>query len=696
MTADPATWLVPFSTTDPTAPNGDGRPWGDGTAMAARAAHGVPPYDTNCEVTTIIGGYAAMLAMRAALEQAIADGQAAEQAGSHPAGQRGHVYIANWRLNAQRDLSDANPWLTHIWKASDRATTADQTALGLVLRLMQAGVRVRILIWLPTKASVKGAGPAHLEDHYYIARAVAAESDRLNKKWNLQDPIGVVGLDLRTAEGSVAGAHHQKMMVIRGLTQDVAFCGGVDFAFTRRDSPADPSSYDPAKTQFLNGDWQSANGFPPLAKSWPPGATLWPPDATTDYSALAALDIPTDLQESDLPETEDNPPKRDIYGFVAHIWHDQHLKLEGPIVSTLEDQFAERWRDTAQVFGLSDPANRSAGQVIFSSPAAFDAQTGAITPLPLSSQVASPPGASSTVQLLRTIPWRDSRTGPPFQRAEFTVMGGVLAATKAATELVWIFDQYFWSLPLARLLNYRICQPGSGLHIILILPPYADTRPKIIHLARQRALQALADQAPAGRIGVYDLWDPRGAGRGIYCHAKMQTYDGSLMICGSPNMNRRSFACDSEIACAVLDLAVVSQHQQRLWELLFNGVSSQSGTWPGLDLNQQGNGAKFFAAFDAAAQDPAAYVRPDPWQSSAPALPNGVPLPRGQFGSTAFIDRIFDPTSLDRVMEADVSYRDANGNLVTRQARLDDVVKAIENCVRLPSGKVITPWRRQS
>jgi phosphatidylserine/phosphatidylglycerophosphate/cardiolipin synthase-like enzyme len=673
--------------------------------MAARASRGLPPYDVNCKVTTLIGGFRAMREIRETLEQVILDAIASP----NPPGQCGRVYIADWRLNAQRDLSEANPWLTRAWGGTDRATFKDQTALGMIMRLMEAGVRVRILIWLPTKISSQGAGPAHVQDHFYLARAVEATSQRLNTNgspwkqgaWNLTDPIGLVALDARAAEGSVAGSHHQKTIVVRGLgTRHVAFCGGVDLAFTRRDAPADPTTFDPTQTRFLNGDWQSAEGFPALARTWsslpPPNpSTLWPPDATTDYSGLTSVEIPTDRQTSDLPETEADGQRRDIYGFVNHIWHDQHLKLEGPIVQTLEDQFAERWRDTAHVYDLSSTGNWSVGQVVFSSSRAFD-EHGVINALPFSTPAGSPSGATSTVQLLRTIPWRDSRTAPPFQRAEFTVMGAVSRAVGASQQLVWIFDQYFWSLPLARFLNYRVCRQGSELHVIVVLPPFADSQPKIIHEARQRTLRALVDGAPAGRIAVFDLWDPRGSGRGIYCHAKTQMYDGSLLICGSANMNRRSFACDSEIACAVLDPAVVADHQKRLWELLFNGVSAPAGTWPGVDLNQPGSGATFFNAFVAAAQNPAAYVRADPWADAAPALPNGVPLPRGTFTSTVAIDRIFDPTSLDRRMESDVSERDTAGNLVTRPARLDDVVKRIEYCVRLAGGGVLTPWRKQS
>src|SRR5664279_3336058 len=106
--------------------------------MAGRLGHG-DPWDEQCEVTPIIGGFAAMSAIREALEHTIDDAMASVL----PVGQRGHVYIAGWRFNAQRDLADdTTPWTT------SHAVPKDQTALGLVFRLMEAGVRVRIMVWL--------------------------------------------------------------------------------------------------------------------------------------------------------------------------------------------------------------------------------------------------------------------------------------------------------------------------------------------------------------------------------------------------------------------------------------------------------------------------------------------------------------------------------------------------------------------
>ena len=671
---NPAKWFLQF------AAGGEGRPWADGTAMADRFGQH-DPWDEQCEVTPLIGGFAGMSAIREALEDTIADAEGSGNA----MGERGHVYIAGWRFNPLRELAN-NPT---AWPVPRPSVQKDQTAIGLVLRLMQAGVRVRILVWLPTILETAAIGlEAHVEDHYFLARAVGHASDQVG----LSDPIGVVALDARVAEGSVAGAHHQKTIVIRGLGDNhVAFCGGVDLGFTRRDAPAAVPPVEPA---FYNGDWQSGAGIPVWIKNTATPTDSWPRDASTDYTSLAGMTVPEDRQPSDLDGREGASPFRDIYGTDNQIWHDQHLKLRGPIVRTLEQQFAERWRDSANLYDLSQPTNWHAGQVIFSTPAAIDTDDDVVA-LPDTQPAASPAGAASPVQMWRTIPWRNARTRPPFERAEFTAMGGVNHAVQQSKELIWIFDQYFWSMPLARQINHELIHK-SGLRVIVILPPYADVKQAIAHEARARALDALCDGVRS-QVEVYNLWDHRNAGRGIYCHAKGQTYDGGLLVCGSANLNRRSFLCDSELDCAVADEAVVLAHQQRLWTLLFRDLTSAAGQFPpvaNLDADQAG--ATFFTAFKAAAGDPLAYVRPDPWESTAPALPNGVALPRGHPLTGFMVDHFFDPTSVDpALIEGKVVVSAGVGAIQKRPALLDDVVRRLE-ATTVRGDDVLMPNRRQS
>ncbi len=606
MAADPAKWFLKF------LPNGDGRPWGDETYMARRMAN-CRPWDENCHVVPLIGGYEAMSAMRESLEAAI------DQAEK---GKKGHVYIADWRLNPLRDLSEDNPWSiqNRPWNEFDSAKR-DQTVLGLILRLMQAGIRVRILLWLPIQASVfAGLGP-HMSDHVYIADVVDEECKRLSKNDPGAIDRGIVALDMRVAS-PITSSHHQKMMVIRVGDVNVAYCGGVDLAFTRRDAPdaTHPYVYDPSATlddllvlmksnppQFLGGDWQSGKNIPEAIDAQD-RTHRWPKSPDTIYDALKDVSKPL-LPDSDLP--------KEVYGDDYQIWHDQHLGLQGPIVKTLEEQFCERWQDAGNVYesGFWGSLHHKNNQVIFSSKNAI--KDGDILRLDEPKDVDLKPGGSSLVQMWRTIPIRLERKKPPFIRGEFTVMAGIANACQAAGELIWIFDQYFFSRPLARLLNHLIRNDREKkLCVILVLPPYADGHQHEEHHARKLALNDLTAGLMQGpgkfeRVGVYNLWHPSRNPGGIYAHAKVQLYDRSLLVCGSANLNRRSFTCDTELNCAVLDEDLVLKHYRRLWRVLFPDTA-----WPGqikFSDSNSGWGMQFFDAFETAAKAQNSYLIPDPW-----------------------------------------------------------------------------------
>lgn len=682
-------WLLQFS-------SADGAPWGTATYIAKRKASNQNPWHTGCKVTTLVGGYTAMCAIRDALENAIA----AARRSSLPAGQRGRVYMCDWRLNAFRDLSNGNAWKTGPW-AANQVATDEQTAIGLILRLMEAGIQVRILLWLPPATA--GVGAWHLEDHFYVARMVRAQNEHLLTKLGVSmEPLGVVALDRRLASW-VTATHHQKMVVIRAPGLDMAFCGGVDLAYTRRDAPGPNSPVESPNSdfpRFFDGDWQSANGVPNPAGRWPSLQSA----GQVDYFARDHVDPPT---------SRGNDLFSPVYGTDRQIWHDQHLQLEGEIVTALEWQFKERWEDPGTASEISatpdfgeNLAHITWGSVIFSTSAAFvtNKDDGVEDPTPSSvpvgvgdpapvmpSSLLAPNAASikkgmlairalpepapvatatpgpSTVQMWRTIPYRAGRIkaykeqaaggqGAPSNRlygGEFTIAAGIANAVGAAKNLIWIFDQYFWSLPLARLLNARL-QTAASLRVIIVLPPHADSDMDRVYLAQHRARWRALWTLTAGvknRVAVYDLWDFRCTpGRGIYCHAKTHTYDGSLLVCGSANLNRRSLTGDSELACAVVDKSVVLSHQKKLWSLLFPTKS-----WPGTDdLDGDGAGAAFFTAFNdayrATKKTSATFLTEDLWALHKFALPNNVT--RDDAVDTAFpitYDELLESESVDHV-----------------------------------------------
>jgi phosphatidylserine/phosphatidylglycerophosphate/cardiolipin synthase-like enzyme len=221
---------------------------------------------------------------------------------------------------------------------------------------------------------------------------------------------------------------------------------------------------------------------------------------------------------------------------------------------------------------------------------------------------------------------------------------------------------------------------STHLHVIVILPPHADTFfYEVAHWARANALAALTAGLPRtgieyDRVAIYDLWLDRTAtdsrNRGIYVHAKAQTYDGDLLVCGSANLNRRSFTCDSELNCAVLDPAVVEAYQRQVWSFFFPGTQR-----PNYDLNEQGKGKKFFDDFKSAIATGSSILIRDPWQAPVPTLPNGVR--RRDYGGPVgelLYRRGLDPSSITETVEKAKVFDEPGG----RDARLDDVVSRLE------------------
>ena len=315
----------------------------------------------------------------------------------------------------------------------------------------------------------------------------------------LGDPTrALVGLDLRVAKPLTA-SHHQKMMIIRVQDVNVAYCGGVDLAFTRRDAPIQPDPADPATqykydetrlgdvtapcSQFLDGDWQSGSAIPVMWGGATGATNRWPQETASQYAALNNCGRPPGQFPTDLPDTVyralNSCGMISICGSKARSWR--------------------LWRVSSSTAGrIRAPATNSAwfsgshftdNQTIFSGSAAYNGNTPidleSVTPVP------SPANANALVQMWRTIPLRDRAKGSRFQRGEYTVMAGLSNAIKNASELIWLFDQYFWSQPTARLLNDLVRQQGSTVQVIVVLPPYADDRPLHIHHARKLALNDL-------------------------------------------------------------------------------------------------------------------------------------------------------------------------------------------------------------
>lgn len=617
-----ADWLLTFAAADAGAPNGDGRPWGDGTAMAARAHAGRPPWDRDCSVRPMIGGHDTFNAMCETFEAAIAE------ANRDTGAAKGHVYLTGLKVNALRDL---DPGRAQPWDPS-AVVERDQTVLGFVLRMMAAGIDVRMLLWTPTTDQTDAAPELQplVAEHVSIAAAVQDFDRQLGGKGR-----GIVALDSRTARPESA-ALHQKAIVVRVGAVNVAYCGGIDLAFSRRDFGRDTGPHG-------IGDWQSGAQIPRPKDGWPQQKHLGGQTCVT-------VGYPRDYPVWDSGRFPEALPQQ-VYGRGNRHWHDQHLELRGPVVATLEQQFAERWalHGDVRVFDRN-PAPRHKDQVQITRPGADGGM------YPLAPAEPEPAAGAATVQLWRTIPLRATATGWPLRRGEFTVMAGIAKAVTRATELITIWDQYFWSVPLARLLATRL-NAVPTLHLMIVLPPYGTTQAAGELPLRMSALQtlwrALHPDARL-RVKVFDLWN-RDADVGIYVHAKVQTYDDRLLVCGSANMNRRSLECDAELDCAVLHQPTVRAHLMALYRCVM--APDHADPPPGWTCFGERWLAEYWAEMralgpsdrrrsaGALVEDP--FFRADP---DDPRTPNGVAMPCR--GLSDQVRALFEPTSIGELSHA--------------------------------------------
>jgi phosphatidylserine/phosphatidylglycerophosphate/cardiolipin synthase-like enzyme len=222
-------------------------------------------------------------------------------------------------------------------------------------------------------------------------------------------------------------------------------------------------------------------------------------------------------------------------------WHDLQLEVCGPAVDDLAWSFAERWRDPNPV----DTRNplRAALHRVAHHPDAPDA-------LPPSRS--APPDGPLAVQVLRTYPAR-RRAYPFAPEGERSIARAYLKAFARARRLVYLEDQYLWSLAATDALCTALAR-HDDLHLVVVIPRYPDPDGALAgeasRIGRERVLDAL-HEVGHDRVAVYDLENR--AGTPIYVHSKICIVDDVWMAVGSDNLNRRSWTHDSELSCAVVD-----------------------------------------------------------------------------------------------------------------------------------------------
>lgn len=261
-------------------------------------------------------------------------------------------------------------------------------------------------------------------------------------------------------------------------------------------------------------------------------------DAPGDVAYVGGIDV--DRGSRDDAEHHGDPQSvscDEEYG-PTPARHDVQVELRGPAVRDVEDAFRERWEDPA-------PLARLPWHVI------SDRVHGlprAATPLPVAA--ADPPEAGRcAVQILRTYPRR--RPPHPFAPlGERSIARGYIKALSRARRMVYIEDQYLWSVDVARIFAAAL-RRSPRLHLIAVVPRRVDQKvaTRAAELGQAEAMAMVRD-AGGDRVQIFDI---ERDGRPIYVHAKVCIVDDVWVAVGSNNLNTRSWTHDSELTAAILD-----------------------------------------------------------------------------------------------------------------------------------------------
>lgn len=223
-------------------------------------------------------------------------------------------------------------------------------------------------------------------------------------------------------------------------------------------------------------------------------------------------------------------------------WHDVQLAVQGPAVGDAETVFRERWDDPA-------PLSRGPVRILLDLVRGEDRSPRPMPPPRPDPEVCG----SAAVQLLRTYP--DRAPGYPFApQGELSVARGYRKALSQARSLVYVEDQYLWSLDVARVFAEALAR-NPELRLVVVIPRFPDQDgraslpPNLV--GREKALRVLWAAGP-GRVAVYGIENAEGTP--IYVHAKVCVIDDTWACIGSDNANRRSWTHDSELSAAVVDL----------------------------------------------------------------------------------------------------------------------------------------------
>lgn len=208
-------------------------------------------------------------------------------------------------------------------------------------------------------------------------------------------------------------------------------------------------------------------------------------------------------------------------------WRDTDVRVEGPVVASLQGAFVENWLDaTNNVLG---------GESYFPRPAR--------------------PGSVSA-QVVRSSPAGGS----------FSMYTMFLLAISSARRSIYVTNPYF--LPDVRMTRAIIEAAGRGVRVVVLLPGTIDN-----NIVRQ-ASRSQFGQLLKADVEIYEY-------QAGLLHAKVMTVDGIWATVGSTNLDSRSFALNEELNAVVYHTTVVAQLEQVFAEDLKYSRKIEYQQWRG-------------------------------------------------------------------------------------------------------------------
>ena len=294
----------------------------------------------------------------------------------------------------------------------------------------------------------------------------------------------------------ILGAHHQKVLVVKGANGLVGFCGGVD----------------------INSD-----------------RVAW--GVTTPSTQVGAP--PADLTQGTPDASEAAAASGSSSGAGAPL-HDVHCQVLGPAASDLLLTFIRRWDHHPD----SPALNSAKGDLL-----------GRTEPTPSPVATPSSTGNSCAVAVARTFTPVTPGTAVPKER---DIQALLLAAIASAQRFIYMEDQYLINPDAATALNARI--PNLQHLTILIAASEISDLPCRWHFREQfiSTLTAGLSASDLAKVRVFTRITPPAStppnyGPHTYVHAKTWIFDDELAVIGSANCNRRGWQSDSEADAFIFD-----------------------------------------------------------------------------------------------------------------------------------------------